>query len=255
MSSISSEKLRQKLENKMFHTFVEQHMNRPFVDSKKLDILSLLFHNVALTKEEKYDRMVSIMLVQIALDTHERVTLDNEPLSEELERQLSVLAGDYYSSLYYKVLADLKEVQLIRVIANAIKQINEQKISLYQYELSNWQELMETFMIIEAKLFTNVGKYFNVPPLYLSYIKELLLINRLEQERKRIKNNHFSYIKQYVIRNQMELSGPSIIDSINKEIFAHEKLIEELTCEVALTYQQTSDRTYYHTMLSVVEEG
>src|SRR5690625_642657 len=114
---------------------------------------------------------------------------------------------------------------------------------------------METIKIIEAKLFTYDSKYFNVTPLYLSYIKELLHINRLEQERERIKNNHFSYIKQYVIRNQMELSEPSIIDSINKEIFAHEKLIEELTCEVALTYQQTSGRAYNHTMLSVVEEG
>lgn len=255
MSSMSSEKLRQKLENKMYHTFVNQHMHPPFIDTKKLDLLSLLFHQVALTEEEKYEQMVSIMLVQIALDTHERVTVDQEPLSEELERQLSVLAGDYYSSLYYQSLAKLKEIRLIQIIAKAIKQVNEEKIRLYQFEIRTWEELMDTYSTIEASLFTSVGKYFNLPVTYLDYISHSLLLNKLTQEKAQIQKDQFSYIKEYVLRKQIELNEPSMIEAIQKEIEAQERQLKALTCQGAVDSRQLEDRSDHPILLSLVEEG
>src|SRR5699024_3634853 len=86
--------------------------------------------NMPVKKKEKY--MITTMLVQIALDTHDLVTDKKndtvEPLSVESTRQLTVLAGDYYSGLYYLLLAEIEDYQLIHALAIAIKEITELKL-------------------------------------------------------------------------------------------------------------------------------
>src|SRR5690625_1808582 len=185
------------IENKIHHPYVQQHINQPFIDLDKIATLLMIYDEVAFNKQNKYDEIMSIMLVQTALDTHELVTNKSTRCNDELERQLTVLAGDFYSGLYYRTLAEIDEVPLVRTLANAIKQVNERKMLLYKYEVKNWDELMETIQVIESILFTNVGQLHGLSEKNIQYINEYLLINRLFKEIKAIEMNEYSYINQY----------------------------------------------------------
>ena len=49
-------------------------------------------------------------------------------------RQLTVFAGDYYSGLYYKHLAKVGNISIIRMLSEGVKDINEHKVIVYHKE-------------------------------------------------------------------------------------------------------------------------
>lgn len=71
-------------------------------------------------------RVISLCLVQLGLAAHDAV--DRTACSRA--RQLTVLAGDYASSLYYALLAQMGDIALIRTLARAIEQVNAWKMEL-----------------------------------------------------------------------------------------------------------------------------
>ncbi|PZE21950.1 heptaprenyl diphosphate synthase component 1 [Paenibacillus xerothermodurans] len=73
-------------------------------------------------------------LVQIGLDTHDMVSVTNQAkeMRAARSRQLKVLAGDYFSSRFYFLLAHAGQIELIGVISRAICDVNRLKINLYQ---------------------------------------------------------------------------------------------------------------------------
>ena len=134
-------------------------------------------------KEQIDHYVVTIMLVQIALDTHEKVSNKEE---EEINgnhkcRQLTVLAGDYYSGLYYYLLSMNRDIVLIRALAEGIKEINEHKIRLYQKGYQTVDEILESVMTIESALLQKTCDHFQLPH-WKSFASYVLGGNRLQQE-------------------------------------------------------------------------
>lgn len=123
------------------------------------------------------------MLVQIALDTHERVS--NKAGEEEIEfhkcRQLTVLAGDYYSGLYYYLLSMNRDIVLIRALAEGIKEINEHKIMLYQKAHETTDDIMKSIVTIESALLQKTCDHFQLSH-WKPFITYVLGGNRLQKE-------------------------------------------------------------------------
>ncbi|MDA5106870.1 heptaprenyl diphosphate synthase component 1 [Brevibacillus thermoruber] len=117
------------------HSFVEQYVDVPAIAENRLALLYLFLLERGMTKERARTFSMSTGLVQLGLDMHERVknAYDNS-LAAERSRQLTVLAGDYYSSRYYQMLAEAGELEAIQVLSDAIQRVNEAKMTLYMAE-------------------------------------------------------------------------------------------------------------------------
>jgi heptaprenyl diphosphate synthase len=117
------------------HSFVEQYVDVPAIAENRLALLYLFLLERGMTKERARTFSMSTGLVQLGLDMHERVKNSyDHSLTAERNRQLTVLAGDYYSSRYYQLLAEAGEMEAIQVLSDAIQRVNEAKMTLYMAE-------------------------------------------------------------------------------------------------------------------------
>ncbi|MGG4265571.1 heptaprenyl diphosphate synthase component 1 [Peribacillus simplex] len=196
--------LKRVIESKAQHPYLLKHIQKPSLDEDKLILLWGLFSDLDVLSEKRNQYIISTMLVQIALDTHEIVSNSGEgvELPEVLKnRQLQVLAGDYYSGLYYQVLAGVGNVDMIRLLSSAIKKINDHKIILYQQgSINDVPTLLKTIKAIEASLIHNLADHYNQPD-WIDLAEGLLLLNRLLAEKR-------SYLK----------SGQSIVFDVLREM-------------------------------------
>lgn len=167
------------------HPYVRRYLPEPIVDENKLHLLILLLNDIDLTDAERDQIIAATMLVQIALDIHDHIPAsttinDGEALQEH---QLTVLAGDYYSGLYYYILSKLERIDLIRLLAEGIKDINEQKMILQQPDLVDEEVLFSAVQTIQSSLIVKVAECFSKSH-YHKFIQQYLFMSTLKNERK-----------------------------------------------------------------------
>ena len=141
-------------------SYVEQYVDIPAMAENRLALLYLFLRNQGMDKDRARTFSVTTGLMQLGLDMHETVkNTYGDSLVEERNRQLTVLAGDYYSSRYYQLLARSGEIEAIRVLADAIQRVNEAKMKLYLREkegrLSS-EEYLQLRTIIDTGLYVAV---------------------------------------------------------------------------------------------------
>ncbi len=172
------------LENKLYDSYIYKHIRYPVIDEEKWKLLLFLVeqHN-ALTPVQREKYIISTMLVQIALDTHDFVPIKQkaDTESEMVKKQLQVLSGDYYSGLYYLLLAEAGEIQFIQILANAIREINELKVTLYYEEQLPLETWLNIKMKLNASLLVHVAKHLYNPELE-SIIQNWLMYRRMDME-------------------------------------------------------------------------
>ncbi|GIP52106.1 MULTISPECIES: heptaprenyl diphosphate synthase component 1 [Paenibacillus] len=76
---------------------------------------------------------LAAFLVQLGLDTHDKIDVDDSCKEEQemRSRQLKVLAGDYFSSVFYELLAQKAEIGTVSKMSAAICEVNRLKVRLY----------------------------------------------------------------------------------------------------------------------------
>lgn len=169
------------IEQKIRHAYLDKYISKTKIDDYKLFILYSIMNETDLSMSKKRSYIVSIMLVQIALDTHDLVPISNHPHDHEEDiksKQLLVLAGDYYSGLYYLLLSELHDFKAIQVLATAIKEINELKMKLYYNEVDSLNEYVSVMKQVESLLFTRVTNWLtdlNINP----FIEDILITRKL----------------------------------------------------------------------------
>ncbi len=179
--------IHQYIEEQLHHSYLKEYIDHPYIDRDLIYFLLLPFVHEEQGLNKKAVQWISTaMLLQVALDTHEKVTISQ--VDSLKERQLTVLAGVYFSSLYYKILADTDDVDLIATLAKAIKQINESKISIYKKEHKNLEGLLDSLKTREAAIVSNFFEFFKEEK-WVELVKEALLYKKLVQERTALENS------------------------------------------------------------------
>jgi len=178
--------IRELLIQKLSHPYLLEHVEAPVIDDDRLLLLISLLDQYGLKQDEMETYTITTMLLQIAIDTHEHVENSrNDETDDSLKkRQLTVLAGIYFSGLYYKLLAETDDVRMIKQLAAGVKEVNEHKIAVYQKETEAIDKLMESIKLIESTLFGKVADHFNSTEWH-DFAANWLFVKRLIVEQKK----------------------------------------------------------------------
>ncbi|MGZ6523513.1 MAG: heptaprenyl diphosphate synthase component 1 [Tumebacillaceae bacterium] len=93
-----------KIHVEMGHSYLSKVLQRPELEQLQLVLAQAMVRAAGLAKSEAETVVSTMMLIYHGLAVHEEIdTLAAN--ADERYRQLGVLAGDYYSSKYYRLLA------------------------------------------------------------------------------------------------------------------------------------------------------
>ncbi|WP_157729480.1 heptaprenyl diphosphate synthase component 1 [Tumebacillus algifaecis] len=141
--------IRLKISAEMDHTYLSAIIMRPTPERLQLLLGEAICKAAGLCKEETETIVSTLLLIYEGLAIHEEIeTLAAH--SDERYRQLGVLAGAYYSSKYYRLLAKSGQIRLLGQFALAIQSINEAKAELvrvpgdFTLNVERYLQLQET---------------------------------------------------------------------------------------------------------------
>jgi heptaprenyl diphosphate synthase len=140
------------------YDMIREHIELPDFPNFRTRLLYTFLHKspASLAVSELY--VIVVSLAQMGLDTHDLVseTNDRKEKKEARSRQLKVLAGDYFSSRFYHLLAQAGQVEMTRHLASAICEVNRLKMNLYT-RMRQWKmtadEYMQTSVSIKMQLY------------------------------------------------------------------------------------------------------
>ncbi|MFG6148688.1 heptaprenyl diphosphate synthase component 1 [Halobacillus sp. B23F22_1] len=233
LSEMRIDQLKNTIAAKVRHPFLAKYIADPIIDEDKLAILISIMDHTTLSARKKESYIVTTMLVQIALDTHDLVTLSDE--EDEYEtvrtRQLTVLAGDYYSGLYYYVLSQLNDIPMVRTLAGAIKEINELKMDLYYKDVESFQEFFTSLKKIESLLIQRVAHYVQKTTIN-DMAGDWLFAKRLMEEKSSYEEGRFSPVIQLLINK------PDSFETNSQLMFNLEQLIHNQISKIEIRVSQ-----------------
>ena len=138
--------------------FIEKYVQIPKIAQIRLELLNLSLYHAGVPKSIRKIYCTTSGLIQLGLDLHESISNNQEVLEKGIRRrQLSILAGDYYSSQYYSLLSKNNLTDAVKKLAQGIKNINEAKMKLYTKSNSTFFEsvdqLLDLFKLRESNLY------------------------------------------------------------------------------------------------------
>ncbi|MEW9669743.1 heptaprenyl diphosphate synthase component 1 [Ammoniphilus sp. 3BR4] len=162
--------------------YVQRYVEIPSIPLLRMQVLFLFLHDSDVPHEQIRHYIVSTVLIQMGLDCHEEVTLLPQYSEKGIRnRQLSVLAGDFFSSKYYFLLAKLGDVALIKELARSIYQINEVKTKLYTQPQLSIEDSLKLRNEIDSALYTSFIPRFSadLDSIWRGLIEKFSLLERL----------------------------------------------------------------------------
>lgn len=164
------------------HPYLDLYLADPEVDEDKIRFIYAMLQE-DLPKKDVELYAISILLVQAALDVHEAITLHNVTAKFERRKgQLEILAGDYYSSLYYYLLAKNNQLPMVQVFSHTIQEINEYKMNIYHSPALPFEVVQENVISIESILLQKIAAHFNLTG-WGEIMKNFFYLKRLLFER------------------------------------------------------------------------
>ncbi|PYZ98430.1 hypothetical protein CR205_07505 [Alteribacter lacisalsi] len=168
------------------HPYFSRYLSVPVIDH---DLISILYYGMkkrGCSPLYIKNTILASLLVETALSVHDAVESD-ECMDERTrkERQLTVLSGDYYSSLYYYFLAKLGDVSLMQVFSRSIQAINEIKMLPYETDDSCSSSKNVRYLYKHTILTVNILKHLKLDS-WIHAAEEFFYLKKLLKERKHL---------------------------------------------------------------------
>lgn len=209
-----------------YHPYLKDYIPEVGMDEGKCQLFyQALSKKVA--AEEASVVTLCVMLVQAALDVHEEVSL--HPVQSDLarkHRQLRVLIGDFYSSLYYYLLAEADRVPLTRIFSYTLQEINELKMDVYSTPENTYELVAEKLTYIDSVLYEKMLEEYDLQSLSNRF-QTIFYYHRFVEEW-----NLWADGKKSILMNTLTSTST---DASWKEIYQRYELLKERVDQVLLT--------------------
>lgn len=220
--------LKDEIYTKLHHRTLLEYTGQPPIWEDQLFYLLLPKFNGEQWTEQHQIAAQSVAMIQTALTTHDLV---KEHMATSKEQQLMVLAGDYYSGMYYSTLATLPNVQFVRELSDVVAEISEKKTALYEADTKDFLEWVQQYEVIVSKAVEQFMKHFKFTP-YIEYIKMGMLIERLSAELRKIEGNESTIRFAQVIAGELgtvETAVQALKEELNSRILVMKESLESST--------------------------
>lgn len=203
------------IQDKVKYPFLEQYVEYT-IDETKLKLLTMIAEETNLSTFLKEKYVVTTMLIQLAIDMHETVPVSNDgekTIHKTTERQLKVLAGDYYSGLFYLMISEIEDIHFIKWMAQTIRDISELKMKRYYVEVDSFQSYLQLEKEIESLLITRFSEYITDSTSHTIY-EDLLISSKLIRE----KINYSQKKKTTLLDRWMEKNEKDLLATCLQEV-------------------------------------
>ena len=154
------------------YDMIQNHTQLPEFPDARVHLLYIFLQNSGRSVSER-DELYALVtsLVQVGLDTHESIdtSADNQGETQMRSRQLKVLAGDYFSSRFYYLLAQNGDIEGISLLSKAVSDVNVLKMNLYG-KMKNMVLSAEEYLRHTVQL--NMQLFLSFTPMIESSVRE-----------------------------------------------------------------------------------
>ncbi len=166
------------VEKVLFEPVLERDVGTICIDRVKAFFVLLPKLNGEVWTEKMNDAAIAVGAVHAALEAHDSIELENATTKKQ---QLSVLSGDYYSGIHYRLLSLQKNFGFIRTLSETIGSINEIKTNFHKQPLNNDQETINLIRAVEAGCIVNFFNAFDFER-YIPLVNVALPLTKMAQK-------------------------------------------------------------------------
>lgn len=230
------------------YDMIQRHTELPTFPNSRVQLL-YTFLNQGQRHSVEDSELFSLVtaLVQMGLDTHEMIDVQEENLGEQdmRSRQLKVLGGDFFSSRFYQLLAQAGQISVIASLSDGICRLNERKMNLYDRlkkgQISS-EEYVQESVQLKKQLFLSFHNMISEDEaeLYDQFLASFSLLDTLVDELEAAKDverskSRFAYLHVYENENsdvRSTLAKGMLIQSEWNELISKHRTIEVLTKKI-----------------------
>lgn len=230
------------------YDMIQRHTELPTFPNSRVQLL-YTFLNQGQRHSVEDSELFSLVtaLVQMGLDTHEMIDVQEENLGEQdmRSRQLKVLGGDFFSSRFYQLLAQAGQISVIASLSDGICRLNERKMNLYDRlkkgQVSS-EEYVQESVQLKKQLFLSFHNMISEDEaeLYDQFLASFSLLDTLVDELEAAKDverskSRFAYLHVYENENsdvRSTLAKGMLIQSEWNELISKHRTIEVLTKKI-----------------------
>ncbi len=122
------------IERLMCHSVLQEERVLPTVSSLQSTLGAIILSSVSLRQSVKDRILAAMVLMYHGLSMHQ--SMGDATQAQGRRGQLTVLGGDFLSSMFYKLLAETERVDLIKAFSKAVAAVNVSRTAMHQAQFN-----------------------------------------------------------------------------------------------------------------------